>query len=92
MKLILDNKGIIIYKVSKNISNDDIKDMIKNKIINNTYEQNKSFINGLEEIEYWSCKFSVHLMKYSQNDTVQIFGGNGLIELDIIELKDIKEL
>jgi len=92
MKLIIDNNGFIIYKVSKNISNEDIRTIIQNKIINNTHEQNKSFINGLGEIEYWSSKFSVDLMKYSQNDTVQIFGGNGLIELDIIELKDIKEL
>jgi len=91
MKLILDNNGFIIFKVSKN-TNNNIRDIIENKIINNTHEQNKNFINGLDEIEYWSSKFSVHLMKYIENDTIRILGGNGLIELDIIELKDIKEL
>tara|TARA_Y100000593_G_C4258286_1_gene310808 strand:+ start:212 stop:490 length:279 start_codon:yes stop_codon:yes gene_type:complete len=92
MKIITDKNNNILFKVSKNISSEDIRIIIQNKIVNNTYEQNKSFINNLEEIEYWSCKFSVDLMKYSENDTIQIFGGNGLIELNIIELDTIKEL
>tara|TARA_Y100001938_G_scaffold127551_1_gene180522 strand:- start:1914 stop:2069 length:156 start_codon:yes stop_codon:yes gene_type:complete len=46
----------------------------------------------LDNIEYWSCKFDVWF-PYNDNDgTIYISGGNGLIELNIIEIKNLKEL
>ena len=92
MKLITDDNNNILFKVSKNITNEQIKNIIKDKILNSSYKKAIKFINGLDDIEYHTG-FSINLKKYGDdNDTIEIYGDNGLIELKIIELKNIKEL
>tara|TARA_R110000824_G_scaffold256095_1_gene445015 strand:+ start:49 stop:327 length:279 start_codon:yes stop_codon:yes gene_type:complete len=92
MKLIIDNDNNIVCKVSKNITNKEIKDIIKDKILNNSYKQAIKFINGLDEIEYHTG-FSIDLGGYDgENNIITIHGDNGLIDLEIIDLKTIKEL
>tara|TARA_R100000808_G_scaffold19727_1_gene42729 strand:+ start:634 stop:903 length:270 start_codon:yes stop_codon:yes gene_type:complete len=89
MKLITDNKNNILFKISKNINNNEIRYIIKNKIETNTHLDNTEFLAELDDIEYWSCKFDV----WSPDlNTIYITGGNGLIELNIIEIDNIKEL
>ena len=90
MKLIEYNSSIL-FKVSDNKTSEEIKDIIKNKIKNNTYEENIKFIPQLEDIEYFTG-FSINVNKYSDGDTIEIYGDNGLLELDIIDVKTIKEL
>ena len=92
MKIITDNKNNILFKISKNINNNEIRHIIKNKIEDNTYIENIEFLPELDDIEYWSCKFDVW-SPYNDNDgTIYISGGNGLIELNIVEIENIKEL
>ena len=89
MKLILQDKNIL-YKVSKNISNEKIKDKIY-KMLKSARFENDLKIKGLEEIEIYTG-FNTYL----GNNTIEIFADNGFIELDIIDLEDeyydIKEL
>ena len=95
MKLITDNKNNILFKVTNNKGikdNCDIIDIIKNKIESNTYTDNTEFLPELDDIEYWSCKFDVYFDNPVKQDTIYITGGNGLIELNIIEIENIKEL
>lgn len=90
MKLIEYN-GIILFKISGDKTSEKIKDIIENKINNNTYEENIQFLPQLDEIEYFTG-LSIDICKYSDGDTIQIYGDNGLLELDIIDIKKIKEL
>jgi|TARA_R100000084_G_C4634487_1_gene140239 hypothetical protein len=90
MKLIEHNSRIL-FKVSDNKTSEEIKDIIKNKIENNTYEEDIKFIPQLEDIEYLTG-FSINVSKYADGDTINIYGDNGLLELDIIDVKTIKEL
>ena len=91
MKLITDNKNNILFKVSKK-TNNEIRHIIKAKIESNTYTQNIEFLPKLDEIEYWSSKFDVWFAYNDNDDTIYITGGNGLIELNIIEIENLKEL
>jgi hypothetical protein len=90
MKLIEHNSRIL-FKVSDNKTSEEIKNIIKNKIENNTYEENIKFIRQLEDIEYFSG-FSIDVSKYSDGEVINIYGDNGLLMLDIIDVKTIKEL
>ena len=90
MKLIECN-GNTLFKVSGNKTSEKIKDIIEHKINNNTYVENIQFLPQLDEIEYFSG-FSINVCRYSDEDTIQIFGDNGLLELNIIDIKTIKEL
>ena len=95
MKLIINDNNEILFKVSQNITNEQIKREIQYTIENNSYKENIEFINGLDEIEYHTG-FSINLREYNDdiydNDIIEIYGDNGLIELQIIELDTIKEL
>ena len=55
--------------------------------------KNDIFIKGIDEIDI-NNGFSVELWYDEQegNNTIQIYGDNGLIELEIINLNTIKEL
>ena len=90
MKLIEYN-GNTLFKVSGNKTSEKIKDIIEHKLNNHTYVENIQFLPQLDEIAYFSG-FSINVCKYSDEDTIQIFGDNGLLELDIIDIKTIKEL
>ena len=95
MKLIINDNNEILFKVSRNITNEQIKREIQYTIENSSYKKAIKFINWLDEIEYHTG-FSINLRKYNDdiydNDIIEIYGDNGLIELQIIELDTIKEL
>ena len=95
MKLIINDNNEILFKVPRNITNEQIKREIQYTIENSSYKKAIKFINGLDEIEYHTG-FSINLRKYNDdiydNDIIEIYGDNGLIELQIIELDTIKEL
>ena len=103
MKLILDKDNNIVCKVFKNRTNEQIRREIKKSVWNmniikrsakkpKNWIKNNIFINDIDEIDI-NNSFSVDLGGYNgENNIIQIFGDDGLIELEIVELKTIKEL
>ena len=104
MKLILDKDNNIVCKVFKNRTNEQIRREIKKSIWNmniikrsakrpKNWIKNDIFIKGIDEIDI-NNGFSVELWydEQEENNTIQIFGDNGLIELEIINTDTIKEL
>ena len=104
MKLILDKDNNIVCKVFKNRTNEEIRREIKKSIWNmkiikrsakrpKNWIKNDIFIKGIDEIDI-NNGFSVELWydEQEENNTIQIFGDNGLIELEIINTDTIKEL
>ena len=104
MKIITDEYNNIICKVFKNRTNEEIRREIKKSIWNiniikrsakrpKNWIKNDIFIKGIDEIDI-NNGFSVELWYDEQegNNTIQIYGDNGLIELEIINLNTIKEL
>ena len=104
MKLILDKDNNIVCKVFKNRTNEQIRREIKKSVWNmniikrsakrpKNWIKNDIFIKGIDEIYINNC-FSVELWydEQEENNTIQIFGDNGLIELEIINTDTIKEL
>ena len=94
MKLIMDNNNNIICRTNI-INNEDILSIIKKDIFT-IWDKKPSkwidarFKNLLEETEIHEG-FSIHL-RGNDNHRVEIYGDNGLIELEIIEIDSIKEL
>ena len=104
MKIITDEYNNIICKVFKNRTNEEIRREIKKSIWNmniikrsakrpKNWIKNDIFIKGIDEIDI-NNGFSVELWYDEQegNNTIQIYGDNGLIELEIINLNTITEL
>ena len=104
MKLILDKDNNIVCKVFKNRTNEQIRREIKKSVWNmniikrsakrpKNWIKNDIFIKGIDEIDI-NNGFSVELWydEQEENNTIQIFGDNGLIELEIINTDTIKEL
>jgi hypothetical protein len=91
MKLIMDNKNNIICRTNI-INNEDILSIIKKDVLTIWDKKpskwiDKDFKNQLEEIEMHEG-FSIHL----RENEIEIYGDNGLIILEIIEIDSIKEL
>ena len=104
MKLLLDKDNNIVCKVFKNRTNEQIRREIKKSVWNmniikrsakrpKNWIKNDIFIKGIDEIDI-NNGFSVELWYDEQegNNTIQIYGDNGLIELEIINLNTITEL
>ena len=104
MKLILDKDNNIVCKVFKNRTNEQIRREIKKSVWNmniikrsakrpKNWIKNDIFIKGIDDIDI-NNGFSVELWydEQEENNTIQIFGDNGLIELEIINTDTIKEL
>ena len=99
MKIIIDNKNNIICKTSL-INNEDIKEEIKKQIekmifLDSIYSDNnyviKSLKHELRELDLYN-KFDIELYKYGNQDMIYIYGDNGLLELEIVEIENIIEL
>ena len=104
MKIITDKDNNIVCKVFKNRTNEQIRREIKKSIWNmnlikrstkkpENWIKNDIFIKCIDEIDI-NNGFSVELWYDEQegNNTIQIYGDNGLIELEIINLNTIREL
>jgi len=101
MKLIIDNENNIIFKIDYNIhlSNGMInKRKLKrllNKKINDLFNMsvNKipsnliNFVSDLNDIEYFTG-FEIEI----RNNFIYIYGDNGVIEYEIIDLKNTEIL
>ena len=98
MKLIIDKDNKIVCKITRNVSNRTIAREIKTSIHNQyiikrsikkpiDWIQNDIFIAGIDNLEVWD-KLEVDLWL----NTISIYGGNGLIELEIIDLKHVTAL
>ena len=96
MKLIINDNNEILFKVSQNITNEQIKREIQYTIENNSYKENIKFIVGLDEIEYHEgfhiCLNESNYGLKSSTDIIEISGDNGIMNLEITDLKHIKEL
>ena len=99
MKLIIDNKNNIICKTSL-INNEDIKEEIKKQIEKMIFEDSidsnnnygiKSLKDELRELDLYN-KFDIELYKYDNQDMVYIYGDDGLLELEIVEIENIIDL
>jgi len=90
MKLIIDNDNNIICK--SNRSNEDILEIIKKDIFT-IWDKKPSkwidarFKNLLEETEIHEG-FRIYL----KDNEIEIFGDNGLIELEIVDINNIENL
>ena len=90
MKLIVNNDNNIICK--SNRSNEDILAIIKKDIFT-IWDRNPSkwittrFNNELRELEIHEG-FSIYL----KDNEIEIFGDNGLIELEIVDINNIENL
>ena len=101
MKLIIDNENNIIFKIDYNIhlSNGMInKRKLKrllNKKINNLFNISVNeipsnlinFVSDLNDIEYFTG-FEIEI----RNNFIYIYGDNGVIEYEIIDLKNTEIL
>ena len=99
MKLIIDNKNNIICKTSL-INNEDVKEEIKKQIEKMIFEDSidsnnnygiKSLKDELRELDLYN-KFDIELYKYDNQDMVYIYGDDGLLELEIVEIENIIDL
>tara|TARA_R100001082_G_C4330732_1_gene145487 strand:+ start:278 stop:568 length:291 start_codon:yes stop_codon:yes gene_type:complete len=96
MKLILNNKDQMLFKTSikdNKILLKKIKKYIWNINIVSRSKKDfnpylKDFIKEIQEIDI-NNSFSIDLWGASE---IQIFGDNGLIDLQIIDLKEIQEI
>ena len=88
MKLLLDNNNNILFRTTIK-ENKDIKKLIEHTIINNSYQENINFIKDFDEIEAF-CGNGGDVYLYE--NIITISGDNGLIDIEIIDLKDIEEL
>jgi len=98
MKLVIDNNNNIVCKISRNLTNKQITNIIKKDVWNSniikrsaekkeSWIRNNMFINKIDEIDI-NNSFSVDLW----DNQISIYGDDGIIELQIIELKNIVEL
>ena len=99
MKIIIDDKNNIICKTSL-INNEDIKEEIKKQIEKMIFEDSidsnnnygiKSLKDELRELDLYN-KFDIELYKYDNQDMVYIYGDDGLLELEIVEIENIIDL
>ena len=84
MKLIINHNNEIIFKTKKN--NKEIVEFIK-QLYKNDINKLISLFEGLGEIDIYNS-FSVD---YNENE-ISIYGDNGIISLEILELNKIKQL
>ena len=88
MKLLIDNNNNILFRTTIK-ENKDIKKLIEHTVKNNSYQENINFLKDFEEIEAFTGNGGD---VYLYGNTITISGDNGLIDIEIIDLKDIKEL
>ena len=89
MKLIINLKtDEIVFKTTIK-ENKDIKKLIEHTLMNRSFEECINFFEGFDEIEAFTGNGgSVDL----RENIISIFGDNGILELEIIDLNNIEEL
>ena len=84
MKLIINHNNEIIFKTEKN--NKQIVEIIK-QLYKNDINKLISLFEGLDEIDIYNSFY----INYNDNE-ITIYGDDGIIILEILELKRIESL